>query len=78
MAMPPPNTAEFLSNTRTPDAFIWVLSNVTPPPRLPRKRLVPWKVMGKRKAAMALVSLVSPWDVLFWKRLCVCVCVCLV
>ena len=70
MAIPPPNTAVLLSNSRTPEALICVLSSVTPPPRLPRKRLVPWNVIGNRNAAMALVSCVSPSDVLFMKRLC--------
>ena len=69
MAMPPPNTAVLPSNSNTPLAFIWVLSSVIPPPTFFRNTLVPVKMIGKRKAAIALVSLVSPLEVLLTNRL---------
>ena len=71
MAIPPPNTAVLLSKIRTPLAFICVLSSVTPPPMLLRNVFLPLNVIGNLKAAIALVSLVSPSDVLLVKSLCV-------
>ncbi len=46
-----------------------VLSRVIPPPMFLSKRQMPEKMVGKRKAAMALVSMTLSRDVLLVKEL---------
>ena len=64
MEMPPPNTAVFEWNSMCPLAFICVLSSVIPPPTFPKNVLFPVNIVGNLKAAIALVSLLTPTEVL--------------